>query len=723
VPWGTLALRHPLAKALQGILKMTSKYRQDLRATQESVFGGRRAGRRVPSRATRRTPWPIGSVVACLAACACPAFAQQPSPGSNALAEVTVTASKLDLTLGQMTQPATVITQADIQSQAQVDMTDVLRQTPGIQFEQGDVPGQFLYPRLRGFSDSTLYVFDGITMNEGSTGDISFLLGQLDPSMVQRIEVLRGPRATLYGANTISGVIDFTSLTGDHPQTDVSVEAGSVDWKKIRAGTQNAVAVGDGTWSYSLNASYLDSAGEIEYEYVKNATLVGRTSYRSGDFEFGVSFFGTDNRFQNALQLDSIPGATQANYFAVQIPDASDVDQTKAGIASVWLEDQLSSSLSQKLTLGLTTQDFSITNGDYANGGYIGSYVAPYNGWTDPNTYSVYNAGQTVPVYQFSQGTYRTINNNKEADYNLRYHADSIAAVLGATYIGQTYDEGGIYGSLHEDQTIKSVYADASIGWLANKLHTEFGARLDSYSAWRNKATYSAGAVYDIVPGFSLYANYGTSFTQPTLDQLYNPTYGSKTLTPENGSTVEGGVRAQQFEGRLKETLTWWHSYVDNVIIYDYNIYNPLVPGDFGRYANVEAERSQGLETELAYRITPSLTLTGNYTYTDSQVTNSAGLWNLQILNARNLGNLGLQYQVGRLDVGTNLFMTSRRLRYAGDVWAPGYARLDLFGRFHVTGQLDLYVRVQNALDHDIVEVLGYKNPGVFAVGGASYRF
>ncbi|MEJ0006996.1 MAG: hypothetical protein WDM77_11675 [Steroidobacteraceae bacterium] len=48
---------------------------------------------------------------------------------------------------------------------------------------------------------------------------------------------------------------------------------------------------------------------------------------------------------------------------------------------------------------------------------------------------------------------------------------------------------------------------------------------------------------------------------------------------------------------------------------------------------------------------------------------------------------------------------------------------MDLFGRYHVTRHFDLYARVQNLLDHHIVETLGYKNPGLYAVGGASYKF
>jgi len=648
--------------------------------------------------------------------------AASPARAAEQLEPVTVTASKMAETPQQMSQPATIVTHAQILDQAQTSVTDTLRQQPGIQFEAAGGPGQALSTRLRGFSDSTLYVFDGITMNGGGTGGIGYLLGQIDPTMLQRIEVLRGPRATLYGANTTSGVIALTSIEADHAQSDVALEGGSLDWRKVRAGTQNRIAAGNGTWSYSLNGSWIDSGGVNRWEFARNGTLVGRTTYDNERFEIGASFYATDNEFQNADLIESIPGATQANYFAVQIPDPSDVDQTKAGIFSLWFEQPITPTLSQRLTLGGSGQDFSIHNGDYANGGLIGYYRAPYDGWTDPDTYQSYSAGDRIPVYQ-SAYSYKTLSNNDEADYNLRYRTNTVSALFGATYLGQIYDEGGSYGGTNEREATRSVYGDAAVGSADNRLHAEIGARFDSYTDWANKGTYSVGLTYDVVPDFTVYANYGSSFTQPTLDQLYNPDYGSKHLTPENAATIEGGLRARQLDGRLTEELTYWHSYVSNVITYDYSIYNPRVVGDYGEYANAAAERSQGVEVAAAYGIGRGLTLTANYTHTDAYVTNAAGLWNFMVQNARNMGNVGLAYQVPRFDVGANVYLTDHRLRWAGDVWAPGYHRLDLYGRVHITDRFDLYARIQNALDAPIVESLGYRSPGVYAVGGASYRF
>ncbi len=658
-----------------------------------------------------------------------PAADQSQDGGTlGAVQEVTVTATKLDVTQQEMTQASSVVTAEDIASEAQTSVTDTLRLLPGIQFEVGGAPGQFIDPRLRGFSDSTLYVFDGITWNGGGSGSIGWLLGQLDPTMMQSIQVLRGPRATTYGANTTSGVIDFTTLAATGNGGDISVEGGSLDWRKVRAGVQGEESLGDGAWGGTLNGSYVDSGGEWQYEYSKNETLVGRTSFKDSDFELGASFYVTDNRFQSAALDQYYPGYPDGD-FSVQIPDPSNVDETKAGIGSLWFEQQLTANLSQKLTLGYAGQDFSLTDGPIGNGGLLGTYAAPYNGFTDPDSGETYGAGQQVPVYQFPFSE-KTVQDNQEADYNLRYRTDSVSSLLGASYLGQLYDSESSYSSsTHESEAVRSVYGDTSIGWLDNRLHTELGARLDSYTDWRNKATYSVGATYDLpMPGgLAVYANYGTSFTQPTLDQLYDPIYGNKQLTPENADTTEAGVRGRQWDGALTESLTFWHSYVNNVIDIDYDIYNPLIPSTlgppYGQYANFEAERSQGAEVEAAYRITPELTFNGNYTRTDAYEIGATGLWGLMIGNARNMGNAGLTWAQARFDVGTNLYMTDHRLDYSGQFWAPGYARLDLFGRYHVTGRFALYARVQNALDHRIVEIIGYKNPGVYFIAGAHYRF
>ncbi|MGH8150256.1 MAG: TonB-dependent receptor plug domain-containing protein, partial [Steroidobacteraceae bacterium] len=582
-----------------------------------------------------------------------PASATPDASASSNLESVIVTATKLALAEADSSQAAAVVTAEDISAQAQTSVTDALRQLPGIQFEVGGAPGQSIYPRLRGFADSTLYVFDGITMNAGSSGDVGYLLGQLDPTMVGSIQVLRGPRATTYGANTTSGVIDFTTLEGTQKEESVSVEGGSLDWRKFRAGMQNEVALEDGTLSDSLNGSYVASNGTNRFEFTKNGTLVGRMTYATGSIEIGGSFYLTDNDFQSATLIESTEDAPPP-YFSVQIPNPDNADTTKAGIVSLWFEQPLTTHLSQKLVVGGAGQDFRASDDPVPNGGLLGTYAAPYDGWLDPNGElpdpsdpSVpWQAGRLVPVYQ-TPYTYRTIDNNGEADYNLRYRTDTVSAVAGATYLEQNYDESESYAGYlsgsSESEATRSLYGDASFGWLGNRLHTSLGARLDSYTEWKKKATYSLGAAYDLVRGITVYGNYGTSFTQPTLNELYDPLYGNRSTTPEDASTLEAGLRLRQLEGALTASVTLWHSYVDNVITYDYDVYNPrILDGPpYGEYANAEAERSQGAEVEAAYELTSHLTLKANYTRTDAYITNTSGVWQYMIENARNMGNLG----------------------------------------------------------------------------------
>ncbi len=230
--------------------------------------------------------------------------------------------------------------------------------------------------------------------------------------------------------------------------------------------------MGDGTFNFSLNASYLDSDGTNPLEYSKNTTVVGHAAFRNDSFQIGGSFYYTDNKFQSAALVESVQDAPPP-YFSVQIPNPQNVDSTKAGIGSLWFEQQLTSSLSQKLTVGFAGQDFTAQEGPEptANDGLLGNYIAPYDGWTDPNTYSNFNQGDVVPVYQ-TLLNYKMINNNAQADYNLRYQTDSISAMLGANYQEQIFDVTDDYfGSVTASKSSQHTKLDIRqcLDWLAGQ--------------------------------------------------------------------------------------------------------------------------------------------------------------------------------------------------------------------------------------------------------------
>src|SRR6185437_1762803 len=129
---------------------------------------------------------------------------------------------------------------------------------------------------------------------------------------------------------------------------------------------------------------------------------------------------------------------TNATYFSAQVPDPHQWNKQDLYVGTLWFQQKIDQHFTQKLTLGFADQRYALENGDVANGGYIGSYVAPYDGFMDPDCAGTFNKGQLVPVYQFAMN-YTTMERNRQADYNLRYENGPISGIIGGTYLWQDF--------------------------------------------------------------------------------------------------------------------------------------------------------------------------------------------------------------------------------------------------------------------------------------------
>src|SRR5262249_50676496 len=145
---------------------------------------------------------------------------------------VVISASMLNKTILENTQAVSIITETEIKDRNFTTLTEILRGQPGLEFKQGGAPGQFDQIKLRGFATSILVIGDGVKINEPSSGQIGNLIGQIDPSVIQRIEILRGPQATIYGADSSAGVISITTKDGSVNDAHIAGEFGSLDSKK-----------------------------------------------------------------------------------------------------------------------------------------------------------------------------------------------------------------------------------------------------------------------------------------------------------------------------------------------------------------------------------------------------------------------------------------------------------------------------------------------------------
>ena len=218
----------------------------------------------------------VAAAVAAAIAGAGAAHAQTGTAGANVLEEVIVTAQKREQTVIDVPQSISVVSGSELDRMAASTFSDFLKQVPGVQYSQAS-PGQGRII-MRGINTggvaSTVSIYLDETPFGSSSGLVNgaVLAGDFDPFDLARVEVLRGPQGTLYGASSMGGVMRYVT---NAPSTD-GFDA------KLRLG---ADTVDDGKEGYN-------AAGMINVPLGESVAMRATGSYRKdGGF---IDSIGTD---------------------------------------------------------------------------------------------------------------------------------------------------------------------------------------------------------------------------------------------------------------------------------------------------------------------------------------------------------------------------------------------------------------------------------------------
>jgi vitamin B12 transporter len=642
------------------------------------------------------------------------------TPGEQ-VDEVLVTATKIARPVHYITDSVTIVDEEEIKRQNFSDTTEILRQTAGIQFKQAGGPGQFNYPKMRGLgSGQFLVLIDGVKVNEGVNAGVGTLLGQIDPSLIESIEVLRGPQADLYGSDSTAGVIAITTKT-PLPGTNFELEGevGSLNWKKAYGSAR-------GTWNdfgYSLNAVAVASDGVHDHEGYSNTSPQIKLTYNPGDWlSVEGSFLYMDTNFDFAELLESYDAdSPETPWWAFQLPDPSQFNQNEQYVASFKVENKFTDRLKQKILFGWNRKTNS--NRDDYNG-LLGYVPAPRDSFS-LDYVSYYNRGEAVPVYDGGDGLpYYYRNENYQLDYNLiletPFSQGTNTALVGYEWFRQDGSSWGKYGDLDGSATNQSFYLNDVLALMDGNLVFNGGLRYQDHETFGSKTTGKIGAAYTFPSETTLFANYGSSFRAPSIYQLYNSQYGNTDLGPENGWTMEAGLRQSALDGQLEAELIFWRTKLDDIITF---VSGGFVNGVFtGSYENRDTGETQGAEFIAKWWLTDEWRLDANYTYTDAW-SEEGGERFRTVQIARNTGNLGISYVQDRWSAGANAYYSGPRLRWNGDIEMDAYTRVDLFGRYDLSDSFSIFGRVENLFDEDIEESLGYEQPGFYMTAGINYRF
>ena len=632
---------------------------------------------------------------------------------------IPITGTKLGKTPSALTQSVSVITDSDLEDQAFTSLLEALRQQAGIEFKRVGGPGQYGYLKMRGFSTAhVLLVIDGIVIQHDAAPDgIGAILNKIAPESVENIEILRGPQAAIYGANSTAGVIVITTKDGAfHGNAlNLGVQVGSLQWSKQTGSARAQHELGSGSLDYAANVSQSKSEGIVDHDYSREQASQLKLGYAVDSFRVKASYWHTRNQFNYAELIEPFDERTRDNIYGFQISDPNQRSKTVSHVYHVALAQEISPSWSHQVLVG---QGHSRRQTEDPNDGILGVIRSPEEGFSYGG--NVYSQGEPVLIQdQESDAKYR--EQSDQISYAITFRSDDFAAILG--FEQNTSDSKQEASYLTEkvtgEQSVNSGFLNLEYQ-LNQRLVVAGGVRQDTYKHWQDNTSGSFGLKYG-VPAVAVFANYSTSYKVPSLDQTTG-NYGRGDLSPETGTTYELGLRGE-VANSLSWELTHWNTKLKEIIYFDQSLDNPRAWNGKGMYNNGAQQKTQGIEARIEAGLTKNLRLTGNYTHTDSRslAKGPDARWKRTVEIAKDMGNLGLQYKTQDTVATINVYHSGPRLRWNGDVELKPYNRVDLAFRYDFSPRASGFVRIENLQDVKIEEGFGYESQGLYAITGFDY--
>ncbi len=541
-----------------------------------------------------------------------------PGPAGARTAEldpVEVTATRSTIALADTAAAVTVLDADEIaRGRPMTGLADLLDQVPGLFVQNAGNFAQDLRIGLRGFGARASFgirgvaiVVDGIpqTLPDGQSQ-----VDAIDPSDVERIEVLRGPASALYG-NAAGGVIRITTRA---PSAGGPARFEQVVGRYGLLDTRASVATGSDALGLRLSAGRLDRDGFRDHsaarQYRADAALRWQPSPATRlDARLGW-FDAPDERDPGgvtaAVAADSPRAARPAN---VAFDAGESLSQWRFGT---------------RLTQRFGAQRLNVTGfaflRDFANrlpfeGGGQVAYERAFTGLDGRWEINLEAGG--LPQRLTAGIDYRRQRDDRE-------RFDNLGGVRGERVLNQRerVDSLGLYVQhrieLSADWTLRAglrfdeVELDVDDRFLANG--DESGQR-----TWREWSP-GAGVVFSGLDAVMLYANVGTAFQTPTTTELANPDDPASgggfnpALGPQTARSVELGLRGRAGD-RLGYEASVYSARVDDAIV---SFEVPEFSGtgrDFFRNAGRATRR--GLELAATVRLGAGFGLRAGYTHTD----------------------------------------------------------------------------------------------------------
>lgn len=563
------------------------------------------------------------------------------------LEAVVVTPTRTARSADETIAPVTVITRADIEATGASSLPDILRAAAGVELSTNGAYGKATGIFVRGTeTDHVLVLVDGVKLYSATLGRSSLELIPVD--QIERIEVLRGPRASLYGAEALGGVIHIFTRNGQAASgARLSLGYGADSTSDASAGFSGST---DNT-KYSLNVNRFDTDGidvtddaQLDDDAYENTSVSGAVVLNSAaTTEFGLNFLYStgDTAFDNSFDV------------ADAVHDSEFDQHVISGHASF----KPSTNWASSLRLSTSEED----RDSFRNSVFESNFATTRNELSWQNDVVV--AGQHLLTAGVDYS-------DDKVDSTTNYDVDSRDNTGVFLQWQGSYDRQGVVVAIRHDD------------------NEQFGGQTNGSVDYR----------FDINAGLRIRAGAGTGFKAPSFNELYFPDFGNASLGVEKVKSSEIGLQGDVAGGQW--SVTYFDSEIEDLITFDNATFLP---------ANVAQAEISGLE--LDYRgevagwtlsaglnsLRPKDTATGNTLVRRART-------NFRVAAGKQFGpvetNASVSYSGHRFDDSAN----EERL--------DSYVLANLSGRWHLNEAFNVETTVENLLDEDYETASGFNERG-----------
>ncbi|MCZ7557695.1 MAG: TonB-dependent receptor [Bacteroidia bacterium] len=449
---------------------------------------------------------------------------------------VTVTAARLPVSLSHAPASVDVFDAASIASLPVSTLSDILSLTPGTIMRSYGPSGSLQLASMRGMgAEYTLVYLDGIRINDSQNATVD--VGRLSLRGIERIEVVRGGFASLYGSNALGGVVNILSRR-DAPPPNVHLGLGSFGWKlaSVTAGISGR------SGRLSVDAGY----EEAENDYPVNPSWGGPTLFRGN-----ASMQRRSIALGGTLLLGSAVLSVQADAYDTRVGVPGPLFSSDQGRAR---QDDTQLLLSTRLAMNAGGGTLTLGVGGRAAGQNYRDPAVSLNGHgldaRYDNTHVLVSGGWDGNVHR----------------------AIRIAAGVEAGL--DHLRSGEVPGDPVRRQLAAYVSAECLLAPAGLPLHLYPSLRFDGlfddpgHHQW-SAFSPSLGLHFALLPErLALRLRAAGNFTAPTFNQLYWGMGGNNSLRPEHATTVDAGLHFRH-PGLLRDfDITFFHHDITDKIVW-----------------------------------------------------------------------------------------------------------------------------------------------------------